>query len=79
LKLVDTTVAVDHLRGDPGAVGLLTSLVAAGEELLASEISRFELLVGVRPRERDALEDFFSALDWVPVSGRAGRWRPLCR
>lgn len=67
MKLIDTTVAVDHLRGTPAATDLLTGLVAQGETVLASEISRFELLAGVRTSELEALEAFFSSLAWVPI------------
>ncbi len=73
MKVLDTTVAVDHLRGLAAATQLLTDLVAAGEILAASEITRFELLAGVRQRERDALEAFFSALAWVPVDEEVSR------
>lgn len=75
MRLLDTTVAVDHLRGDPAAAAFLESLVAAegDEPLLASEVTRFELLAGVRPRERSALEDFFTVLDWVPVTEAVAR------
>lgn len=67
MKLIDTTVAVDHLRGIEPAVVLMTDLVEEGETLAASELVRFELLAGVRPRETDALEQFFSSLVWLVV------------
>jgi predicted nucleic acid-binding protein len=67
VKLIDTTVAVDHLRGTTSAVALVTGLVEEGETLAASELVRFELLAGVRPREIDALERFFSSLVWLAV------------
>jgi predicted nucleic acid-binding protein len=75
VRLLDTTVAVDHLRGDSAAAAFLESLVAGegDEPLLASEVTRFELLAGVRPRERSALEDFFTILDWVPVTEAVAR------
>jgi predicted nucleic acid-binding protein len=68
LKVLDTNVAVDHLRGKPEAVALLEGLVQGGEAVVASELVRLELLAGVRPSERAALEEFCSALDWVPVN-----------
>lgn len=34
---------------------------------MASELVRFELLAGVRPRETNALELFFSSLVWLVV------------
>jgi predicted nucleic acid-binding protein len=67
VKLVDTTVAVDHLRGDQSAVDLLHRLIEQNESLAASELVRFELLAGVREDEVEALEAFFAALAWVPV------------
>jgi predicted nucleic acid-binding protein len=73
VKLLDTSVAIDHLRGAQPAVELLTELVEADEPLLASEVVRFELLAGVRDREVDALELFCSALSWVPVGEEVAR------
>ena len=73
MKLLDTSVAIDHLRGSPPAVGLLSDLVDAEEALLASEIVRFELLAGVRDNEVEALERFFSAVSWVPIGEEVAR------
>lgn len=72
MKLVDTSVAVDHLRGHPKATQLLVELFDH-EEIAASELVRFELIAGVRRHEIDALESFFSALVWVPVSEDVAR------
>ncbi len=73
MKVLDTSVAIDHLRGLPSAVGLLSDLIEAGEVLLASEVVRFELLAGVREGEVEALEQFFSALSWAPVGEEVSR------
>ncbi len=73
MKLLDTSVAIDHLRAAPPAVDLLSGLIEAGEPLLASEVVRFELLAGVREKEVRALEQFFSALSWVPVGEEVAR------
>lgn len=67
MKLLDTTVAIDHLRGAEAAVELLRSLIDQGEAVAASEVVRFELLAGVRNEELDGLEQFFAALSWIPV------------
>lgn len=67
MKLVDTTVAVDHLRGASAATELLAGLISDGEALVASEVTRFELLAGVRRAELEGLEAFFSSLAWAPV------------
>ena len=73
MKVIDTTIAVDHLRGLQAATRLLTELVAAGDDLYAGELVRFELLAGVRERERTALEGFMSALACVPVDENVAR------
>ena len=73
MKLLDTTVAIDHLRGVPAATALLRELVEQEEVIMASELVRFELLVGVRQRELDALERFFSLVTWVPVDEAVAR------
>jgi predicted nucleic acid-binding protein len=73
VKLLDTTVAVDHLRGDPAAVDLLRDLVESEETLAASEVVRFELVAGVRDDELPALEQFFSALSWIAVGEDVAR------
>ena len=73
MKLLDTTVAIDHLRGEEAAVDLLRRLIDAEETILASEVVRFELLAGVRDDELGALEEFLSALSWVPVDEAVSR------
>lgn len=73
MKLLDTSVAVDHLRGVEPAVALLRNVVADEHGVLASELVRFELLAGVRDDELDALERFFSALTWIPVDEEIAR------
>jgi len=67
VKLLDTSVAIDHLRGDRSAVDLLRRLVDVDGALVASEVVRFELIAGVGDHELEALEHFFSALSWIAV------------
>lgn len=73
MKLLDTSIAVDHLRGFSPATALLEGLVRADEPVGASELTRFELLAGVQSGEHDALEDFFTAVEWVPVTEEISR------
>jgi predicted nucleic acid-binding protein len=73
VKLLDTSVAIDHLRGLPAAVELLAGLIEAEDLVLASEVVRFELMAGVRESEVEALERFFTALSWVPVGEEVAR------
>lgn len=73
MKLLDTTVAVDHLRGHDAATALLEDLADDEDPVLASELLRYELVAGVRPDERDDLETFFGTLDFVPVTEEVAR------
>ncbi|MGH3811379.1 MAG: hypothetical protein ACRDUV_02840 [Pseudonocardiaceae bacterium] len=72
MKAAVTSVAVDHLRGYGPATALLEDLVS-GESVVASELTRFELLAGARPDEHDPLENFFSVVDWIPVTEDVAR------
>ncbi|MDE2767693.1 MAG: PIN domain-containing protein [Chloroflexota bacterium] len=67
MNLLDTSVAIEHLRGVEASSNLLRRLIASGEPVGASEVVRFELLAGVRHDQRDDLERFCAALTWVPV------------
>lgn len=81
--LVDTSVLVDYLRGHPGAAELLEAERAAAP-LHASEITRLEILAGMRASEEDKTRSLLSMLAWHPVdenvaekAGALGRrWLP---
>ena len=62
MKLLDTTVAIDDLRGEEAAVDLLKRLIGAEETILASALRAPRRGAGRRAR---ALEEFPSALTWV--------------
>lgn len=73
MYLLDTSVLIDVLRGSQAAAAWLASL----DELpLCSEITRTEVLRGVRSPERTRTERLLQALRWAPVdepiSRRAG-------
>ncbi len=69
MKLLDTSVAIDHLRGVRAANELLQQLVDADESIAASEVVRFELLSGVHDDEVDQLEQFCATIEYVSVTG----------
>ena len=73
MKVLDTTVAVDYLRGRPEAVHLLGELTASGEMLVASELVRYEILAGTRSGEREGVEDFLAGLGWIDVTSDVAR------
>ncbi|MCL2454736.1 MAG: type II toxin-antitoxin system VapC family toxin [Micrococcales bacterium] len=74
--LVDTSVMIDVLRGDDAAVEFLTTC----DEVHASEVSRAEVLTGMRAPEKVATHRLLSVFTWHPldakiaeVAGRLGR------
>jgi Predicted nucleic acid-binding protein, contains PIN domain len=79
--LVDTSVLIDFLRGVDAARAVLERAIG---ELHASEITRLEVLAGMRPEEEAATRRLFKALIWhdvdVRVAETAGelgrRWLP---
>ena len=72
--LLDTSVLIDWLQGYDPAGAWLTSL---DDMPFTSEISRVEVLEGVRSAERRPTEQMFSSLRWVPltegIARRAGQ------
>ncbi len=81
--LVDTSILVDHLRGHQAAADLLEAERLAGR-VHASEITRLEVLAGMRPVEEDDTRALLSTFAWHPVdevvaeeAGALGRrWLP---
>jgi predicted nucleic acid-binding protein len=73
VKVLDTTVAIDHLRGESAATDLLGTLSARRERIVASEVVRFELHAGVREVEAAVVDAFCSTLTWSPVDARIAR------
>lgn len=73
MKILDTSVAVDHLRGFPPAVEFFRHLIESEEEVAASELVRFELIAGVRDEAREELQEFFTILSWLPVTAQIAR------
>ena len=84
--LVDTSVLIDYLRGHGPAARVLEQERAV-EPLHASEITRLEVLSGVRPAEEPATRRLLSTMHWhvvdEQVAERAGelgrRWLPSHR
>ena len=66
--LLDTSVLIDHLRGDGRAVSLLTESAGAGDELWSVTVVRMEVLAGIRPKEERATLVLLDALQWQDVT-----------
>lgn len=71
--LIDTNVAIDALRGHTTALSLLANEIAGGVPILASEITRFEILAGMWPEEEAETETLLDLLAWIPVEERISR------
>ena len=65
--VVDTSVLIDHLRGDEAARHALRDAAAAGERLAASVLTRVEVLAGMRAHEEAATRRLLDSLDWIEV------------
>lgn len=86
LALVDTSVLIDYLRGHGQAIRVLENERASGV-LHASEVTRLEVLAGMRPAEEDLTRSLLSALRWhdldadvAETAGELGRrWLPSHR
>lgn len=68
--VLDTTVLIDVLRGHQPALDYLRSL----EEIpVCSELTRVEILRGIRHGERDKAEALLGALRWIAVDEQVAR------
>lgn len=70
MLLLDTSVVVDILRGLPAALDYALTLE---QPPTCSEITRVEVLRGIRSHERAVTEQFFSTLRWVGVDETIAR------
>lgn len=73
--VLDTTVLIDHLRGYEPATQWLAGLPVVPH---CSELSRVEILRGLRSAERRRAEQLLATLHWQPVTEQiariAGEW-----
>ena len=65
--VVDSSVLVDHLRGDQRAHDTLRHAAERGDELWGVVMSRAEVLAGMRSAERSLTHRLLDALRWVEV------------
>jgi hypothetical protein len=77
MRLFDTDVIIEHLKGNEEATALLLDASSAGQAAV-SVLTRFELLAGMRSNERSQIRQL---LDSIPnletsleVATRAGEW-----
>jgi predicted nucleic acid-binding protein len=66
--LVDTSVLIDHLRGNHAARDALAEAVARGDRLAASVVVKVEILAGMRPEGERPTRRLLDAVDWYAVT-----------
>ena len=78
LRVLDSTVLIDFLRGRP-AVGRVIALRASGDVPATTAINVEEIARGLRTDETEAARRLFSGLIILPIDSRAawqaGTWR----
>lgn len=65
--LLDTSVLIDHLRGNAAAREAMAGAVSDGHRLAASIVVKVEILAGMRPAEEAATRRLLDVLEWFPV------------
>lgn len=79
LYLLDTTVLIAQLRGDPAVATLLLDLLARGHALGTTCMNIAEVERGVRAKERKAAAALLQRLRFLPTdreaAERAGRYQ----
>lgn len=70
--ILDTSVLIDHLRGDPRARRLVKALDGRGETLSASVLTKVELFAGMRPAEHAQTRRLIEAVNWLDVDDDLG-------
>jgi predicted nucleic acid-binding protein len=65
--VVDTSVLIDHLRGNLAARQALADAVAGDARLSSSVVVKVEVLAGMRPAEERKTRRLLDALDWIAV------------
>jgi predicted nucleic acid-binding protein len=77
VKLFDTDVLIEHLKGNPRATDLLLEASSAGQAA-CSVLTRFELLAGMRSNERSEIRLLLDSLTNLDASSEvatgAGEW-----
>jgi len=77
VKIFDTDVLIEHLKGNEEATALLLEASSAGQAA-CSVLTRFELLAGMRSNERSQIRQLLDSLTnletSLEVATRAGEW-----
>ncbi len=66
--LLDSSVIIDHLRGDARARELIVAALTAGDELWGVTAARVEIVGGLRPGEERPTYALLGLLSWLDVT-----------
>lgn len=81
--VLDSSFAIDHLRGLPEAVLRLRDLIEAGDEPIVTDVVMTEVWSGTASDDVPPIETFFRYLEFVqpnPATAKlAGRFRAIAR
>jgi len=77
--LLDSTLLIDHARGDDGAATVLRRLIEEGHDLYACDVVTCETLSAGEPDELRHVTVLLDALEYVAVSPVAARWAAASR
>lgn len=66
--VVDTSILIDHLRGEVSATDLMSRALEREQRLLAATVTRVEVLTGMRAPEKRATFALLDILSWVPLT-----------
>lgn len=65
--LVDTSILIDHLRGNTDARQALRTAADSGQRVAASVVTKVEALAGMRPTEVTRTRRLLDIIDWIDV------------
>ena len=78
-RFLDTTIAIDYLRGDEAALAWVERLFEAGDTPIVNDVVVCELATGAPSADDPGLAAFLRAVEYVQpgpdVAALAGRWR----
>ena len=68
LIVVDTSILIDHLRGNDEARQALRAATLRGDDTVASVLTKVDLLAGMRSHERASVRSLMGALAWIDLT-----------
>jgi predicted nucleic acid-binding protein len=77
--LLDTTLLIDYVNGDPSAAQTVDRLFAEAADLFTCEVVTCEALSGGNDEERRLLGVLLDALEYVSTDPTAARWAAASR